>query len=48
MPHLLGMHLRLVHDVIHLASGGAAPYFRFAGTAPEEARQQMLARLRQR
>jgi uncharacterized membrane protein HdeD (DUF308 family) len=29
-PHLLGMHLTLVHNVVHLLSGAAALYFGFA------------------
>ena len=31
-PHLLGMHLTLWHNVIHLLSGGLALYFSYRGT----------------
>ncbi len=31
-PNLLGMHLSVVHNVIHLASGAVALYLGFAGT----------------
>src|SRR5262245_5452712 len=29
-PHLLGMHLTLVHNVVHILSGALALYFGFA------------------
>jgi hypothetical protein len=31
-PHLLGMHLGMTHNVVHLVSGALALYFAFAGT----------------
>jgi hypothetical protein len=31
MPRLLGFHLTLVHNLIHLATGALAAYFGFAG-----------------
>lgn len=31
-PHLLGMHLTPIHNVIHLASGALALYFGFAAS----------------
>ena len=33
MPHLLGFHLTLIHNVIHLATGAVALYLGFAGSA---------------
>jgi hypothetical protein len=32
MPRLLGFHLTLVHNLIHLATGALAVYFGFAGS----------------
>lgn len=32
VPHLLGMHLTGLHNVIHLVSGAAALYFGYRGT----------------
>jgi uncharacterized protein DUF4383 len=32
MPMLLGFHLTLVHNLIHLATGALAAYFGFAGS----------------
>jgi hypothetical protein len=32
MPHLLGMHLTPIHDVIHLATAVVALYLGFAGS----------------
>lgn len=32
LPNLLGTHLSLAHNVVHLVSGGAALYFGLAGT----------------
>jgi hypothetical protein len=31
-PHLLGFHLTLVHNLVHLATAAAALYFGFEGT----------------
>lgn len=33
MPRLLGFHLTTIHNLIHLASGAAALYLGFAGSA---------------
>ena len=33
MPHLLGMHLTTVHNVVHLLTGLIAAYLGFAGSA---------------
>jgi hypothetical protein len=33
MPHLLGMHLTPIHNVVHLVSGAAALYMGMAGSA---------------
>src|SRR3712207_9565305 len=33
-PGLLGMHLSLAHNLVHLLSGALALYFGFAGTLP--------------
>lgn len=32
MPHLLGFHLTLIHNVVHLATGALALYLGFAGS----------------
>lgn len=40
-PHFLGMHLTLVHDVIHIVSGAVALFF--AAAAPQGARSFTIA-----
>ena len=32
MPHLLGMHLTTIHNVVHILTGVIAAYIGFAGT----------------